>query len=119
MLVVVDEVDDFLERDKLVFNICSNKANAFAKGTLDCYLETCRAVYRNEAPRVFLRAAFASSGNPEYWQHLHRKIATIHEEAQDKSKSVNKAFTVHGTSGSLIRDCVVWNHRGNARERGE
>ena len=30
-LVVVDEVDDFLDADKLVFNICSNKANAFAK----------------------------------------------------------------------------------------
>ena len=26
-----DEVDDFLDRDKLVFNICSNKSNAFDK----------------------------------------------------------------------------------------
>ena len=25
MLLVLDEVDDFLERDKLVFNVCSNK----------------------------------------------------------------------------------------------
>ena len=29
ILVVADEVDDFLDRDKLVFNICSNKNNAF------------------------------------------------------------------------------------------
>ena len=33
ILVVVDEVDDFLDRDKLVFNICSNKSNAFNKET--------------------------------------------------------------------------------------
>lgn len=29
ILVVADEVDDFLDRNKLVFNICSNKNNAF------------------------------------------------------------------------------------------
>ena len=26
VLVLVDEVDDFLDRDKLVFNVCQNKA---------------------------------------------------------------------------------------------
>ena len=41
----MDEVDDFLDRDKLVFNICSNKANAFDKPTLERYLETARSVY--------------------------------------------------------------------------
>ena len=35
ILCVVDEVDDFLDRDKLVFNICSNKNNVFDKPTLE------------------------------------------------------------------------------------
>ena len=39
ILVVTDEVDDFLDRDKLVFNICSNQANAFPK----CAAAICRA----------------------------------------------------------------------------
>ena len=48
MLVVADEVDDFLDRDKLVFNICSNKANAFQRPVLDLYFEVSRAVYRGD-----------------------------------------------------------------------
>ena len=39
---MVDEVDDFLDADKLVFNICSNKGNSFPKATLDAYLEVGR-----------------------------------------------------------------------------
>ena len=39
MQVVVDEVDDFLDRDKLVFNICTNQSNAFNKSTLEAYFE--------------------------------------------------------------------------------
>ena len=39
MLVLVDEVDDFLDRDKLIFNICSNKGNEFQKPTLRRYFE--------------------------------------------------------------------------------
>lgn len=35
ILMLVDEVDDFLDRDKLVFNICSNKSNDFDKLTLE------------------------------------------------------------------------------------
>ena len=38
-------MDDFLERDKLVFNVCSNKANAFTRPTLDCYYAISRAAY--------------------------------------------------------------------------
>ena len=46
MLVLVDEVDDFLDRDKLVFNICSNKGNDFQQPTLERYFQTSRAVYQ-------------------------------------------------------------------------
>lgn len=106
MLVVVDEVDDFLDRDKLVFNICSNKGNAFAKATLDCYLETCRAVYHGESIGVFVLADHGIFGsNPGYWQALHRKLGHIHEEIQEKSKSINKAFGIFNEA--TLRHCAT------------
>ena len=45
ILVVTDEVDDFLDRDKLVFNICSNKGNNFDRPTLELYYEVSSSVY--------------------------------------------------------------------------
>jgi hypothetical protein len=45
MLIVADEIDDFLDRDKLVFNICSNKANNFDKSTLELYFEVAQTAY--------------------------------------------------------------------------
>merc|ERR1712224_250002 len=44
-LVIADEVDDFIDRNKLVFNICSNKNNSFNKETLDLFFEVSRSVY--------------------------------------------------------------------------
>ena len=100
ILVVVDEVDDFLDRDKLVFNICSNKANAFTKETLEYYYEVSRAVYRGEACP---RAAVASAANPAYWASLFDKCAAIHVEIQEKSKSINKSFGIFNEQ--TLRHC--------------
>eukprot|EP00961_Rhodomonas_salina_P131542 1770446-Rhodomonas_salina.1 len=91
MLVLADEVDDFLDRDKLVFNICSNKNNSFDRPTLELYFEVSRAAYASEpCPTAQLKA----SGNPEYWRQLYEKLCAIHAEIQDASKSVNKAFGI-------------------------
>lgn len=89
MLIVADEVDDFLDRDKLVFNICSNKGNAFDKATLDLYFEVSRAAYRGA---ICPDQMMFSTGNPDYWQQLHAKYVAIHAEIQDASRSVNKNF---------------------------
>ena len=75
-LVVTDEVDDFLDRDKLVFNICSNKANNFDRPTLALYYQISSSVYRTEnCPSVV-----HESSNPEYWSALHDKFGAIHHE---------------------------------------
>ena len=76
MLVIVDEVDDFLDRDKLVFNICSNKNNSFVKSTLECYFEVSRAVYRGECCPD---APLASSANPLYWQVRTQGLVAKHK----------------------------------------
>jgi len=89
ILIVVDEVDDFLDRDKLVFNICSNKSGAFNKQTLERYFEVSRAAYHGAGcpdPSI------SSSTNPAYWTQLHEKFAAIHLEIQDASRSINKSF---------------------------
>lgn len=98
--MVVDEVDDFLDRDKLVFNICSNQANAFKKSILEHYFEVSRAVYRSEACP---RAALAEASNPTYWEQLHEKFGAIHEEIQEKSKSINKSFGIFNEA--TLRHC--------------
>jgi hypothetical protein len=90
-LVLTDEVDDFLDRDKLVFNICSNKSNTFDRATLELYFEVSHAAYNAQPPP---EALFASSSNPEYWSQLYEKLCAIHAEIQDASKSVNKAFGI-------------------------
>jgi len=118
ILVIADEVDDFLgkcppaihccfvshlkllmycsvalslsaDRNKLVFNICSNKSNAFDRPTLDLFFEACRAAYNGKAcPDEILK----SSSNPDYWEHLVAKFKAIHVEIQDASRSINKSF---------------------------
>jgi hypothetical protein len=82
-------VDDFLDRDKLVFNICSNKGNAFDRPTLELYFEVSRAAYKGEPCSDGL---FSSSPNPDYWRQLYEKFGAIHVEIQDASRSVNKSF---------------------------
>ena len=78
-----------LDRDKLVFNICSNKASTFDRLTLDLFYETCRAAYTGQKCSDDL---LATSSNPEYWQQLLLKFSAIHTEIQDASRSINKSF---------------------------
>ncbi|CAE8670279.1 unnamed protein product [Polarella glacialis] len=98
VLVVLDEVDDFLDRDKLVFNICSNKNNDFKKPTLERYFEASRAVYRGEGC-----PALAEETNPDYWQQLHEKCTSIHAEIQEQSRSINKSFGIFNEQ--TLRHC--------------
>jgi len=107
MLVVADEVDDFLDRDKLVFNLASNTNNDFDRPTLQCYFEVSRSVYNSSTrPDELLD----TSGHPEYWRHLHEKYIAIHAEIQDASKSINKAFgifnekTLRHSTGNIAHD---------------
>ena len=89
ILIVADEVDDFLDRDKLVFNICSNKANAFDRDILEYFHEVSLAAYHG---REYKPSFFRSSPNPAYWRELYLKFLAIHNEIQDASKSLNKSF---------------------------
>ena len=100
ILCIVDEVDDFLDRDKLVFNICSNKGNAFDKPTLEHYFEVSRAVYRQEPCPT---ASLASSSNPEYWAALYDKCGMINIEILDASRSINKSFGIFNEQ--TLRHC--------------
>jgi hypothetical protein len=100
ILCIVDEVDDFLDRDKLVFNICSNKGNAFDKPTLDRYFEVSRAVYRNESCP---REVFVASANPDYWTALYDKCRVINVEIMDASRSINKSFGIFNEK--TLRHC--------------
>jgi len=102
VLIVVDEVDDFLDRDKLVFNVASNKGNAFDKSTLEGYFECSRAVYNREASLPKGVAAFRGA-NPAYWASLFDKFAALHAEVQDASRSINKAFGIF--NASTLRHC--------------
>ena len=100
ILVVTDEVDDFLDRDKLVFNICSNKGNDLDRPTLELYFEISRAAYNGEpCPHELV----ASSDNPVYWKQLHDKCCAIHAEIQDASRSVNKSFGIFNEQ--TLRHC--------------
>jgi hypothetical protein len=79
----------FLDRNKLVFNICSNKSNAFDRPTLDLFFEVSRAAYHGRScPDMSLD----SSSNPDYWKQLFEKFGAIHREIQDASRSINKSF---------------------------
>ena len=101
ILLLVDEVDDFLDRDKLVFNVCSNTANSFKKSTLEHFFEVSRAVY-NHQPFPASNLPVAST-NVAYWQHLHMKCNAIHAEVQEKSKSINKSFGIFNPQ--TLRHC--------------
>jgi len=102
VLLVIDEVDDFLDRDKLVFNICSNKNNSFSKPTLECYYEMSRAAYRGEPCPS---SALEGNTNPQYWAALHEKFVAIHAEIQEKSKSINKSFGIFNEQ--TLRHCAT------------
>jgi hypothetical protein len=102
ILCIVDEVDDFLDRDKLVFNICSNKGNAFEKATLDRYFDVSRAVFRQEACPV---ESLATSPNPEYWTALYDKCRVINVEIMDASRSINKSFGIFNEQ--TLRHCSL------------
>ena len=94
ILVVLDEVDDFLDRDKLVFNICSNRSNAFDKPTLEHYFEVSRAVYKQKAcPDASLDTAI----NPAYWKQLFDKYGAIHRRSKTRAARLTRA------SGSSTR----------------
>ena len=57
--MVTDEVDDFLDRDKLVFNICSNKGNSFDRPTLELYFGVSHAAYtQRSCPEVRVELYF-------------------------------------------------------------
>lgn len=99
ILIVADEVDDFLDRDKLVFNICCNKANAFDRDILEYFHEVSHAAYHG---REYQPNYFQSSPNPAYWRELYSKFLAIHNEIQDASKSLNKSF---GKQGQLYFIC--------------
>jgi hypothetical protein len=86
------QVDDFLDRNKLVFNICSNKNNPFDESTLNLYFEISRAAYQGNGS---LDASLVdSSPNPKYWRQLLVKCKSIHTEIQDASRSINKSFGI-------------------------
>jgi hypothetical protein len=78
-----------IDRNKLVFNICSNKSNSFDRPTLDLFFEVSRAAYRGRRPTD---DTLHASPNPDYWKQLFVKFSAIHVEIQDASRSINKSF---------------------------
>uniref|UniRef100_A0A7S1C0Z4 Uncharacterized protein n=1 Tax=Corethron hystrix TaxID=216773 RepID=A0A7S1C0Z4_9STRA len=98
-LLVADEVDDFLDRNKLVFNICSNKNNAFDRSTRDLYFDVSSAAYRG----VDCPATVRGAENPRYWTQLYEKFCAIHAEIQDVSRSINKNFGIF--NAHTLRHC--------------
>ena len=98
ILVVADEVDDFLDRNKLVFNICSNKNNDFERPILDLFFEVSRAAYNQSGCPPSETVA-----NPEYWAQLYKKFVAIHAEIQDASRSINKSFGTYNLIGVSCR----------------
>eukprot|EP00937_MAST-01D_sp_MAST-1D-sp2_P002830 g2830.t1 len=103
ILVVADEVDDFLERDKLVFKIASNKASNFDRPTLALYFEVARAAYLGDAGARVVDALIDAAPNPTYWRQLLGKFRAIHAEIQDASRSVNKSFGIF--TPQTLRHC--------------
>ena len=83
-----------------MFNICSNKNNAFDRPTLELYFEVSRTAYHAQP---FPDSLLSTSGNPEYWRQLREKLGAIRSEIQDASKSVNKAFGIFNEQ--TLRHC--------------
>jgi hypothetical protein len=89
ILLLIDEVDDFLDREKLIFNICQNRNNDFNNEIIDAYFQCCTAAYYGRAaPDV------QQYQNPPYWRQFYEKSTQIHVEIQEKSKSINKSFGI-------------------------
>jgi len=91
---------EIVDRNKLVFNICSNKNNAFDRDTLDLFFEVSRAAYNDLLPPS---TQLESSPNPIYWKQLFDKFRAIHEEIQDASRSINKSFGIFNEK--TLRHC--------------
>ena len=99
-------MDDFLDRDKLVFNICSNTGNDFDRPTLERYFEVSRAVYAGAAGAAGCPAAATDgAANPAYWAELCAKFGAIHAEVQDASRSINKSFGIFNEE--TLRHCAT------------
>jgi hypothetical protein len=91
---------ELADRNKLVFNICSNKNNSFDRETLDLFFEVSRATYFDLGrPNTQLE----SSPNPVYWKKLYEKFCAIHHEIQDASRSINKSFGIFNEK--TLRHC--------------
>ena len=86
-----------------MFNICSNKGNAFNKQTLESYFEVSRSVYRREA--ACPPSVVAGATNSTYWEQLHEKFGAIHLEIQEKSRSINKSFGIFNEQ--TLRHCAT------------
>jgi hypothetical protein len=99
VLLLVDEVDDFLDRDKLVFNSASNQNNQFDRPTLDLFFSVSRAAYNKSS----CPSASEDSNNPNYWKDLYDKFCAIHTEIKDASKSINKNFGIFNEK--TLRHC--------------
>jgi hypothetical protein len=85
VIVLIDEVDDFLDREKLIFNICSNKVNEFNSGVIEKYYQLSQSVYDGgTVPPV----------DDPYWKGLFSKWQQIHCDVLHKSKSINKSFGI-------------------------
>jgi hypothetical protein len=92
-----------LDRNKLVFNICSNKNNDFDRPTLDLFFEVSRAsYYGTSCPDKVVE----SSPNPDYWRHLYHKFGAIHSEIQDTSRSINKSFGMYFMFVNQLFPCL-------------
>lgn len=50
---MIDEVDDFLDRDKLVFNICHNKNHDLDSKTVESYYKIASSVYEKKPETDF------------------------------------------------------------------
>jgi len=102
ILVIADEVDDFLDRNKLVFNICTNKNSSFEKSILDLFLTVCRSAYYGDGSGP--PSVVNDSLNPTYWDELHGKFCAIYEEIQGASRSINKSFGIFNPES--LRHCT-------------
>lgn len=80
----------YTDRNKLVFNICSNKSNTFDRPTLDLFFEVSCSAYHGRS--VAEKPLLETSPNPDYWKTLFLKFRAIHAEIQDASRSINKSF---------------------------
>ena len=65
------------------------------------YSQVCRSTYQRGGSCP--PAALEGSANPGYWSQLHLKLGAIHDEIQEASKSINKAFGIFNEQ--TLRHC--------------